>query len=61
MREKKDRFDFNKKTDPGIMLPDRADVNRRRLGGLGQKQPSETSATGHGLHLSARATGLKGT
>ena len=62
VRENKDRFDFNIRTDLGITPPDRADVNRMRLGGGRQRQLSVgTSATGHGLHLSARATGLKGT
>ena len=45
-----------------VLLPDRAGVNRTRLEGGGRNQPSVgTSATGHGLRLSARATGLKRT
>ena len=59
--ENEDHFDFNMNKYLGSILPDRPDANRRKLGGAGQKQPSvRTSATGHGLHLSARATGLKG-
>ena len=43
------------------LFPDRADASRR-LGGRGREEPSVgTSATGHGLHLSARETGLTGT
>ena len=53
---------MNKKTYPGIIFPDREDASRRRPGGRGQEQPSVgTSATGHGLHLSARETGFIGT
>ena len=60
--ECKDRFYLNKKTCPVIILPERADAGRRRLGGRGREQPSVgTSATGHGLHLSAREMGLTGT
>ena len=52
-------FLLNKKAYPGIIFPDRADASRRRLGGRGREQPSVgTSATGHGLHLSERETGL---
>ena len=59
VRENKDRFDFNTKTDPGIIVPATADVSRRRLGAGGRKQPGVgTSATGHGLHPSARETGF---
>ena len=62
MSEYKDRFYLNKKAYPGIIFPDRADASRRRLGGRGREQPSVgTSATGHGLHLSGRETGLTGT
>ena len=51
---------MNKNTYPGIIFPDRADISRRRLGGRGREQPSVgTSATGHGLHLSARDTGTQ--
>ena len=53
---------LNQKTHPGIIFPDRADASRRKLGGRGREQPSVgTSATGHGLQLSARKTGLTGT
>ena len=59
--ECKNRFYFNKNTYPGIIFPDRADASRGRLGGRGREQPSVgTSATGHGLHLSARETRLTG-
>ena len=53
---------MNKKTYPGVIVPDKEDANRRRLGGRGREQLSlGTSATGHGLHLSALETGLTGT
>ena len=59
--ECKDRSYLNKNAYPGIIFPDRADTSRR-LGGRGREQPSiGTSATGHGLHLPARETGLTGT
>ena len=62
MSECKDRFYLNKNIYPGIVFPDKADASRRRLGGRGKEQPSVgTSATGHGLHLTARETGLTGT
>ena len=52
--ECKDRLYSNKNTTPGIIITDRADASRRRLGSRGREQPSAgTSATGHGLHLSA--------
>ena len=62
MSECKDRFYLNKNTYPGIIFPDRADGSRLRLGGRDREQPSvDTSATGHGLLLSHRETGLTGT
>ena len=58
----KDCLYLNKKTYAGIFFSDRADAGWRRLGGRVREQPSVgTSATGHGLHLSARETGLTGT
>ena len=55
-------FTWDKKTYPGILFPDRANASRRRLACRGREQPSVgTSATGHGLHLSVRTTGLTGT
>ena len=51
-----------KRQNPGIIFPDRADASRRRLRGRGREQPSvRTSATGHGLHLFSPETGLTGT
>ena len=45
-----------------MIFPNRADASKRRLGGRGRERPSVgTSATGHGLHLSTRETGLTGT
>ena len=61
MSECKGRFYFNKKAYPGIIFPDRADASRRRLGGRREQPSVGTSATGHGLHLSARETELTGT
>ena len=63
MSECKDRFYLEQKDISRCYIPDRADASRRwRLGGRGREQPSVgTSATGHGLHLSARKTGLTGT
>ena len=62
MSECKDRSYLNKKIYPGIIFADRADASRRRLEGRGRDQPCVgTSAAGHGLHLSARETGLTGT
>ena len=61
MSECKDRFYLNKNIYAGIIFADIVDACRRRLGGRGREQPSVgTSATGHGLHLSAREAGLPG-
>ena len=57
--ECKDRFEFNVNTNAGILFPGGADLSRLRGCELEAEQTSVgTSATGHGLHLSARATGL---
>ena len=62
MSECKDRLYLNKKTYHGVIFSDRVNASRRMLGGRGRKQPGfGTSATGHGLYLSARETGLTGT
>ena len=55
--ECEDRFKL--KRQPGVIFADRADASGRRLGRRGREQLNVgTSATGHGLHLSARETGL---
>ena len=55
-------FTYKIKLHPGILFPDRAGASKRTLGRRGREQPSvETIATGHGLHLSERETGLTGT
>ena len=57
--ECENRFTRTKKTYPGIMFPDSADASKRSLGRTGREQLSlGASATGHGLHFSARETGL---
>ena len=53
------RLFLSKMTCRGIIFPDRADANRKRLGGRGREQQSAgTRATGHDLHQPARETGL---
>ena len=55
----KDRFHLQINIQSGIIRLDRADLSRPRLRAGGREQPSVgTSATGHGLHLAAGATGL---
>ena len=57
-----DRFHVKINAQSGIIRPDRADLSRSRLRAGGRERPSvETSATGHGLHLSAGAAELTGT
>ena len=58
----KDRFIFKVKISSSFIRSDRADLTRSWLPARGREQPRVgTSATGHGLHLAARATGLTGT
>ena len=55
-------FDLKISIYYGIIRPDRADLSGWKLRVGGREQPSVgTSATGHGLNIGARATGLTGT
>ena len=60
MSEKcKDRLHVKINIQSGIIRPDKADLSRWRSRAGGREHPSVgTSATGHGLHLAAGATGL---